>query len=80
MLGTIGFISFIGFSLGFLRVRLVVGVPVSRHVGVWGTRQLGISSHRHKPDRAPILKIRAKLKIPAANLNERVKGFGQVFG
>ena len=37
MLETIGFISFIGFSLGFLRVRLVVGVPVSRHVGVWGT-------------------------------------------
>ena len=37
MLETIGFISFIGFSLGFLRVRLVVGVPVFRHVGVWGT-------------------------------------------
>jgi uncharacterized membrane protein len=40
MLGTIGFISFIGFSLGFLRVRLVVGVPVSRHVGVWGVGRI----------------------------------------
>ena len=40
MLETIGFISFIGFSLGFLRVRLVVGVPVSRHVGVWGVGRI----------------------------------------
>ena len=62
MLGTIGFISFIGFSLGFLRVG-GWGAGFSSRRGMGDS---GISSHCHKPDRAPILKIRAETKDTGA--------------